>query len=70
MGEGEPLLATGGAVAEDPQANNRATNIRKIALGKCLVNFVPNLVSDILSLPFSSATNRDVVSTDNDIYVH
>ena len=28
---------TGVAVADDPQANNRAKNNRKIALGRCLV---------------------------------
>ncbi len=66
----EPVLAAGVAVADDPQANNRATNNRTIALGKCLVNFVPDLVSDIISLPFSSATNRDYVSTDRDIFIH
>ena len=70
VGEVEPVLAAGVAVADDPQANNRATNNRTIALGKCLVNFVLNLVSDILFLPFFSATNRDVVSTDRNIYIH
>ena len=34
------------------------------------MNFVLNLVSDILSLPFSSATNPDDVSTDRNIYTH
>ena len=61
------VLAAGVAVADDPQANNRATNNRTIALGKCLVNFVPDLVSDILSLPFSSAKNRYVVSTNRNL---
>ncbi len=37
MGEVE-LLEAGVAVAEDPQANNRATNSRTITLGRCLVN--------------------------------
>ena len=37
VGEVEPL-DTGVAVAEDPQANSRATNNRTIALGRCLIN--------------------------------
>ena len=37
VGELEPL-DDGVAVAEDPQANNRATKSRTIALGRCLVN--------------------------------
>ena len=38
VGEVEPLLAAGTDVAEDPQANNKATNNRTIALGRCLIN--------------------------------
>ncbi|MEO2140850.1 MAG: hypothetical protein ABGX63_01580 [bacterium] len=38
VGEVEPLLAAGIDVAEDPQANNKATNNRTIALGRCLIN--------------------------------
>ena len=52
VGEVEPLLAAGTDVADDPQANSRATNNRTIALGKCLMNFVFGLVSDMLPSPF------------------
>ena len=52
VGEVEPLLAAGADVADDPQANSRATNNRTIALGKCLMNFVFGLVSDMLPSPF------------------
>ena len=38
VGVVEPPLDSGVAVAEDPQANNRATNSRTIALGRCLIN--------------------------------
>lgn len=51
VGEVEPLLASGVAVAEDPQANNRATNNRTIALGQCFMIFLPDLDSDILPSP-------------------
>jgi hypothetical protein len=46
VGEVVPLLATGVAVAEDPQANSRATNNRTIALGQCLTTAMldPGLV--------------------------
>jgi hypothetical protein len=46
VGEVAPLLATGVAVAEDPQANSRATNNRTIALGQCLTTAMldPGLV--------------------------
>jgi len=52
VGEVEPLLAAGADVADDPQANSRATNNRTIALGKCLMNFEFGLVSDMLTSPF------------------
>ena len=42
LGELALLLASGIAVAEDPQANNRATNKRTIALGQCLAIAMPD----------------------------
>ena len=39
---GGALLTTGVAVADDPQANNRATNNRTIALGQCLTTAMPD----------------------------
>ena len=36
VGVSPPLEAAGVAVAEDPQANNSATNNRTTALGRCL----------------------------------
>ena len=36
-GGADVAAACGVAVADDPQANNRAKNNRKIALGRCLV---------------------------------
>jgi hypothetical protein len=44
-------VGAGVAVAEDPQANNRATNNRTIALGQCFMIFLPDLDSDILPSP-------------------
>ena len=44
------LLGCGVAVAEDPQANSRATNSRTIAFGRCLI------MCDV-DLEFSTATS-------------
>ena len=45
------LLATGVAVADEPQANSRTTNNRTIALGQCFMICLPDLDSDILPSP-------------------
>jgi hypothetical protein len=45
------VLACGVAVADDPQANNKATNNKTIALGQCFIICLPNLDSDILPSP-------------------
>jgi len=47
----EPVLACGVAVAEDPQANNKTTKNKTIALGQCFMIFLPDLDSDILPSP-------------------
>jgi hypothetical protein len=46
------VLGSGVAVADDPQAKSRTTNNITIALGQCFMNFVPDLVSDMLPSPF------------------
>jgi hypothetical protein len=38
LAAGADVGAAGTEVAEDPQANSRATNSRTIALGRCLIN--------------------------------
>ena len=48
VGEGCEPLEAGSEVAEEPQANNNATNSNTIALGKCPMNFVHGLISDML----------------------
>ena len=48
---GDEVLACGVAVAEDPQANNRTTNNKTIALGQCFMICLPDLDSDILPSP-------------------
>ena len=50
----DPVLACGVAVAEDPQANNRTTNIKTIALGQCFMICLLDLDSDILPSPMLS----------------
>ncbi len=64
MGEVEPLAA-GVAVAEEPQANNRATNSRTIALGRCLVNDNLGLDLDIGTAPSPFVTNNTYELFDN-----
>ena len=48
---GEAVLAAGVAVAEDPQANNRTTNNKTIALGQCFMICLPDLVFNMLPSP-------------------
>ena len=52
---GEAPLATGVAVADDPQANSRATNNRTIAFGQCLTISVRDPV--LVMVPSPVATN-------------
>ena len=49
VGGGDVAAGNGVAVAEDPQANSRATNNRTIALGKCLI--IRGLDLDIGTFP-------------------
>lgn len=51
VGEDVLLLATGVAVADDPQANSSATNNKTIALGQCFMVCLPNLDSAMFLLP-------------------
>ena len=55
-----PPLESGVAVAEDPQANNKATNNRTIAFGRCLMTIGS---SDDCGtyLPLLSMTNNSYV---------
>ena len=58
VGEVEPLLVTGVAVADDPQANNRATNNRTIALGQCLTISAPDPDLVIVLTPMDTKCNK------------
>ena len=58
VGEGAPL---GVAVAEDPQANNRATNNRTIALGKCFMIWGPLLDFGMVPSPYLRVTTRYLI---------
>ncbi|PKB58842.1 MAG: hypothetical protein BZY83_04890 [SAR202 cluster bacterium Casp-Chloro-G2] len=46
-----PLLLCGVAVADDPQANSKATNIRTMAFGRCLRTDALNLGLGTFSSP-------------------
>jgi len=56
LAAGALAAGAGSEVAEDPQANSKTTNSNTIALGKCLMNFVHGLISDML--PYSLPTKR------------
>ena len=60
VGEVEPL-DTGVAVAEDPQANNYATNSRTIALGRCLIILGFDLNISSLPSPWLRCANNNAV---------
>ena len=61
LAAGAFAAGAGSEVAEDPQANSKTTNSNTIALGKCLMNFVHGLISDMLpySLPTKCYKNLD-----------
>ena len=49
------------AVAEDPQANNNATNSRTIALGRCLIILGFDLNLSALPSPWLRCANNNAV---------
>ena len=58
VGEGAPL---GVAVAEDPQANSKATNNSTIALGKCFMICGPFLDFGMVPSPYLRVTTRYLI---------
>ena len=58
-------IGLGVAVAEDPQANNRATNKRMIALGQCLNNCDLDVDFGTVPSPVLRFTNKDVAHAKN-----
>jgi hypothetical protein len=68
VGDDVPLLASGVAVAEDPQANNRTTNSKTIALGQCFMICPPDRDSDIFPSPilrFAMMFSKSQVRSNN-----
>jgi len=55
--EEPPVLAAGVEVADDPQANSKATNIKTIALGRCLLPWIHDRDFGMLFSPLFTYCN-------------
>ncbi|MCS5658089.1 MAG: hypothetical protein NZ762_06465, partial [Dehalococcoidia bacterium] len=58
VGEAFELLEAGSEVAEDPQANSRATNSRTMALGRYLLIRNPSSDIGILDSPLNTSCDN------------